>query len=39
MNGEVDEWNGLINLIVSAETIGRFKRGLDRFTEEGDRGN
>ena len=32
----VDEWNGLGNHIVGAESIGRFKRRLDKFKEEDD---
>ena len=36
-NKVVDEWNGLINHIVRAETMGSFKRRLDKFMDEDDK--
>ena len=37
-NRVVDEWNGRSNYIVSAETMGSFKRRLDKFMDEDDDG-
>ena len=36
-NRVVDEWKELSNHIVSAETMGSFKRRLDKFIDEDDR--
>lgn len=36
-NRMVREWNGLSNQILSAESLGSFKRRLDRFMDENDR--
>ena len=36
-NKVVDEWNELSNHIVSGETMGSFKRRLDKFMGEDDR--
>ena len=33
----VDEWNGLSNHAISAETMGSFKRRLDKFMDEDNR--
>ena len=38
-NRMVDEWDRFSNHIVSAETIGSFKRRLDKFMNEDDRWN
>ena len=37
-NRVVNEWNGLINHIVGAHTIGSFKK-LDKFMDEDERWN
>ena len=36
-SNRIVEWNGLSNHIVSSETMGRFKRRLDKYMYEGDR--
>ena len=36
-NRVVDEWNGLSNQVVSGESVGSFKRRLDKFMDGGDR--
>ena len=36
-NRVVDEWNRLNNHIVDAQTLGSFKRRLDKFMDEDDR--
>ena len=36
--GWFDEWNGLSHHIVSAESMGGFKRRLDKFMHEDDSG-
>ena len=38
-NRVVDEWDRLGNHIVSAQTLGSFKRRLDKFMDEEDRWN
>ena len=38
-NRVVNDWKGFSNLIVSAETMGSFKRRLDKFMDEDDRWN
>ena len=38
-NRVVDEWNGPSKHIISAESMGRFKRRLDKFMDEDDRWN
>ena len=37
-NRVVDEWNGLSKQVVSARTVGGFKRRLDKFMDRDDRG-
>ena len=38
-NRVVDEWNRLNNHIVSAQTLGSFKKRLDKLMDEDDRWN
>ena len=35
-NRIVDEWNTLSNHVVGAQTMGKFKRRLDKFMNEDD---